>query len=238
MFCWHSAQHVLCRKTGVCMDTRRSKRKTTLRLVVIAGVVLLAVGLAYASKLRFQWRNPNYKAGSFKNILVLAINGKALARADFEDRMVQEMGRPGVTVTQSYVFMPRPDATPINLSDLRGYVNDNKFDAVVASRIVKLEQTWKEVDPGDFPFYPYYGTFYGYYAAVAPVVYDPSYMEKETDVQVETNWYATVAPDGQLVWSGTTDSKNPRSEPKAVDGIVKALVPAFEEQGLIPGKKK
>ena len=220
------------------MDTRRSAQKTILWLVVMAGVVLLAAGLAYGSKLKFQWRNPNYKAGSFKNILVLAINGQALARADFEDRMVQEMGRPGVTVTQSYVLMPRPDATPINPSDLRGYVHDNKFDAVVASRIVKLDQTWKEVDAGDFPFYPYYGTFYGYYAAVAPVVYDPSYMEKETDVQVETNWYATVGPEGQLVWSGTTDSKNPRSEPKAVDGIVKALVPAFEEQGLIPERKK
>ena len=213
----------------------RNERHVAIGLVL---VMLMAAGLAYGSRLKFQWKNTNYKGGSFQNILVLAINGKALARADFEDRMAQEMSRPGVTVTQSYTLMPRPDATPINMNDLRGYVQDNKFDAVVAARIVKLEQTWKEVDPGDFPFYPYYGTFYGYYAAVAPVVYDPSYMEKETDVQVETNWYATVAPDGQLVWSGTTDSKNPRSEPKAVDGIVKVLVEAFEEQRLIPGKKK
>jgi len=213
----------------------RNERHVAIGLVL---VMLMAAGLAYGSRLKFQWKNTNYKGGSFQNILVLAINGKALARADFEDRMAQEMSRTGVTVTQSYTLMPRPDATPINMNDLRGYVQDNKFDAVVAARIVKLEQTWKEVDPGDFPFYPYYGTFYGYYAAVAPVVYDPSYMEKETDVQVETNWYATVAPDGQLVWSGTTDSKNPRSEPKAVDGIVKVLVEAFEEQQLIPGKKK
>ena len=213
----------------------RNERHVAIGLVL---VMLMAAGLAYGSRLKFQWKNTNYKGGSFQNILVLAINGKALARADFEDRMAQEMSRTGVTVTQSYTLMPRPDATPINMNDLRGYVQDNKFDAVVAARIVKLEQTWKEVDPGDFPFYPYYGTFYGYYAAVAPVVYDPSYMEKETDVQVETNWYATVAPDGQLVWSGTTDSKNPRSEPKAVDGIVKVLVEAFEEQRLIPGKKK
>ena len=208
------------------------------RLVGVGAMVLLAAGLAYGSKLKFQWRNTNYKGGSFKNILVLAINGKAAARADFEDRMVQEMTRPGVTVTQSYVLMPRPDATPINVSDLRGYVQDNKFDAVVATRITSLSQHWKEVDPGDFPFEAAYGTFYGYYAAVAPVVYDPSYMEKETDVQVETNWYATVAPDGQLVWSGTTDTKNPRSEPKAVDGIVKVLVEAIEEQKLIAGLTK
>lgn len=219
------------------MQTGRRGRNAAWRVVLLVTLVLVAGSLTYGSKLKFQWKNANYKGGSFKSIFVLAINGKALARADFEDRMAQEMARPGVTVTQSYTLMPRPDATPINMNDLRGYVQDNKFDAIVASRITSLSQTWKEVDPGDFPFDPYYGTFYGYYAAVAPVVYDPSYMEKETDVQVETNWYATVGPDGLLVWSGTTDSKNPHSEPKAVDGIVKVLVPAFEEQGLIPGKK-
>jgi len=217
------------------MATRHRNKISQVGLLVM--LVLLAEGLAYGSKLKFQWKNANYKGGTFRNILVLAINGKALARADFEDRMVQEMARPGVTVTQSYTLMPRPDATPINMNDLRGYVKDNKFDAIVASRITNLSQTWKEMSPADFPFDPYYGTFYGYYAAVAPLVYDPSYMVKETDVQVETNWYAAVAPDGQLVWSGTTDSKNPHSEPKAVDVIVKALVPAFEEQGLIPAKK-
>jgi hypothetical protein len=213
-------------------------RKNAPRLAALALMVLIGVGLADGSSLKFQWRNPSYKGGSFKNILVLAINGKAEARADFEDRMAQEMVRPGVQVTQSYTLMPRPDATPINLNDLRGYVQDNQFDAVLASRIVNVSTKWKEVDPGDFPFDAAYGTFYGYYAAVAPMVYDPSYMVKETDVQVETNWYATVAPDGQLVWSGTTETKNPHKEPKAVDGIVKALVQAIDEQRLIPPKAK
>ena len=220
------------------MTTGTAGRRNAPRVAGAALMVLMGVGLAYGSSLKFQWRNPNYKGGSFKNILVLAINGNAEGRADFEDRMAQEMTRPGVQVTQSYTLMPRPDATPINLNDLRGYVQDNGFDAVVASRIVNVSRHWKEVDPGDFPFDAAYGTFYGYYAAVAPVVYDPSYMVKETDVQVETNWYATVLPDGQLVWSGTTDTKNPHKEPKAVDGVVKVLVKAIDEQGLIPAKAK
>jgi len=216
----------------------QGRRKKLLRLWAMAAMVLVAAGLVYGSNLKFQWKNPDYKGGTFKNIMVLAINGKAEARADFEDRMAQELTRPGLQVTQSYTLMPRPNATPININDLRGYVQDNGFDAVVASRITDMSQHWKEVDPGDFPFEAAYGTFYGYYAAVAPVVYDPSYMVKETDVQVETNWYATVAPNGQLVWSGTTDTKNPHNEPKAVDSIVKVLVEAIDKQGLIPPKTK
>lgn len=114
---------------------------------------------ASSSKLVFSWRNANYQAGGFKNILVLAINGRASARADFEDRMAKELSRPGVTVVQSYSLMPRPDATPINLDDLRGYVHDQKFDAIVASRLVKFDKKVKEIQGDDFPFDPYYGTF-------------------------------------------------------------------------------
>ena len=215
------------------MKQGRRRTREVGRMAGVVGLILLATGIAYATKMAFSWKNANFKGGSFKNVLVLAMNGKALARADFEDRMVKEMTRPGVTIVQSYTLMPRPDATPINPDDLRGYVHDLKFDAIIVSRLVKFEKKVTEVDPGDFPFYPYYGTFYGYYGAVAPIVYDPSYLETETDIQVETNLYSTTKPDGELVWSGTTDTNDPRNETSAVDGIVKVLVKAFEKDKLI-----
>jgi len=207
------------------------------RALGVLAVAAAMAGAAYASKVVFQWKNAKYTGGSFKNVLVLAMNGKAEARADFEDRMVKEMTRPGLTVVQSYTLMPRPNATPINESDLRGYVQDLKFDAVVVSRMVKFDKKTTEVYADDFPFFPYYGTFYGYYGAIAPLVYDPTYLQTEIDVQVETNWYATAKADGELVWSGTTDTMNPRSEANAVDGIVKVLVKAFEKEQLIGTKK-
>jgi hypothetical protein len=198
--------------------------------MVLFGSMLLIAG---SSKLLFSWKNANYQSGGFKNILVLAINGRASARADFEDRMVKEMSRPGVTVVQSYTLMPRPDATPINLDDLRGYVHDQKFDAIVASRLMKFDKKVKEVQGDDFPFDPYYGTFYGFYGAVAPIVYDPSYLKTDTEAQIETNFYSTAKPDGELVWSGTTDTVDPRSTTNAIDGIVKILVKQFESDRLI-----
>ena len=207
------------------------------RVLALGLLMLLVAGVATASKVVFQWKNSKYQGARFKNVLVLAVNGKAEARADFEDRMVKEMTRPGMTVVQSYTLMPRPDATPINEGDLRGYVQDLKFDAIVVSRMVKFEKKQTEVYADDFPFLPYYGTFYGYYGAIAPLVYSPTYLQTEIDIQVETNWYATSKPDGELVWSGTTDTMNPRSETDTVDGIVKALVKAFEKEGLVVGKK-
>jgi hypothetical protein len=195
--------------------------------------ILAAVGLVQAAKLEFSWKNANYTGSGFKNIMVLAINGRASARADYEDRMVKEMTRPGVTVVQSYTLMPRPDATPINMNDLRGYVQDQKFDAIVVSRLIKYEKKTTVVQGDDFPFYPYYGTFYGYYGAIAPIVYDPGYLQTDTKAQVETNFYATDKPDGELIWSGTTDTMNPRNTTSAIDGIVKILVKQFEKNRLI-----
>jgi hypothetical protein len=198
--------------------------------IVLAAIVSVA---AASSKLVFSWKNANYQSGNFKNILVLAINGRASSRADFEDRMVREMSRPGVTVVQSYSLMPRPDATPINLDDLRGYVHDLRFDAIVTARMVKLSKKVKEIQGDDFPFDPYYNTFYGFYGAVAPIVYDPTYLKTDTQAQVETNFYSTSKPDGELVWSGTTDTVDPRSTTRAIDDIVKILVKQFVDDKLI-----
>jgi hypothetical protein len=210
-------------------------RVTNRKRVSLAIVsILAAVGLVQAAaKLEFSWKNANYTGNGFKNILVLAINGRASARADYEDRMAKEMTRPGVIVVQSYTLMPRPDATPINMNDLRGYVHDQKFDAIVVSRLIKYEKKTTVVQGDDFPFYPYYGTFYGYYGAIAPIVYDPGYLQTDTKAQVETNFYATDKPDGELIWSGTTDTMNPRNTTSAIDGIVKILVKQFEKNRLI-----
>ncbi len=201
--------------------------------LLIVGVLVAVVASFAGSKLVFSWKNANYNGGGFKNVLVLAVNGRASARADFEDRMVKEITRPGVTVVPSYSLMPRPDATPINPNDVRGYVHDLKFDAIVVSRMVKHEKKETVVEADDFPFAPYYGTFYGYYGAVAPIVYDPSYLRTDTEAQVETNLYSTAKPDGELVWSGTTDTVDPRSTTSAIDGIVKLLVEQFEKDKLI-----
>ncbi len=210
------------------------KKLARTRTLVVLGVVLLLLGapIAKSTRLAFTWRNPHYTGGSFKNILVIAMNGRASARADFEDRVVKELSRPGVTVVQSYTLMPRPDATPIGTDEIRGYVHDLKFDAILVSRITKVEHHTYEVS-ADFPFDPYYATFYGYYAAIAPLVYSPTYLQTDTDLMVETNLYAANAPDGTLAWTGTTDSFDPSSTTSTINGIVKILAKQFEKDKLI-----
>jgi hypothetical protein len=106
------------------------RKKSLLLAAVLASLAMLTVA---APKLEFTWKNPNYTGGTFKNILVLALNGKAANRAEFEDELVAAITRPGAKAYPSYEFMPRPDLTPIDMNDMRELVKEQNFDAIVVA---------------------------------------------------------------------------------------------------------
>jgi hypothetical protein len=206
-------------------------RKLAILILLVLGAV--AISSAKSTKLVYSWRNPQFSGGSFKNVLVLAMNGKASSRADFEDRMVAAIARPGVQAVPSYSLLPRPESTPIPMDQLRAVVQSQNFDAIAVSRLVKYDKTTNYVPGAAYPLYPYYGTFYGYYGALYPVVYSPGYLQTETKAQIETNFYSTAKADGELVWTGTSNIVNPRSVSNVIDDVVKLVVQQLEKENVI-----
>ena len=206
------------------------RRNALLIIALTAGLSMLGFN---ATKLLFTWMNPNYSGAQFKNILVLAINGRASIRAEFEDQLSAAITRPGIQAIPSYSLLPRPDATPIDMNQLRDVVQGQHIDAVVASRVVKRSKTVTDIPGQVYTPYPYYGTFYGYYQTVYPVVYTPGYLQVEKTAQIETNFYSTAKPDGELIWTGTSDIVNPRTPTKGVDALVKILIQELQKQKII-----
>jgi hypothetical protein len=206
------------------------KKYARLLLVVSAGFSMAAFG---STKLAFSWRNPNAPSGPFKNIMVLALNGQAANRAQFEDTLTAAITKSGVQAVQSYSLIPRPNLTPINMDQLRNVVQGQGFDAVLVSRIVKYHKSVNRVEDPVFPVESYYATLYGYYGFASPMVYTPSYLQTEQKAQVETNLYATAKPDGELVWTGTSDTVNPRSVNDAINAIAKLVAQELQKQNLI-----
>ncbi|SRR6266481_4468440 len=199
----------------------------------MAVLAIPAVLAASSPKLELSWKNPNYSGGSFKSILVLALNGKAENRAEFEDEIVAAIARPGIQATPSYVFLPRPDATPIDMSDLKAVIREQHFDAIVVARITKREKRTTYVPGQVYNPYPLYGSFAGYYYAVSPMVYSPGYLEKVNTAQVEVNFYSTAKSDGELVWTGTTNSFGGDSPMKVIRELVKVVIKELEKQNVI-----
>jgi len=211
------------------------KKKSLLLIAFLASVALLAIA---APKLELSWKNPNYTGGTFKNILVLALNGKAASRAEFEDELVAAISRPGGKASPSYEFIARPDATPIDMNDLRELVREQKFDAIVVARLTKRDIKTTYVPGQVYTPFPYYGTFYGYYGALYPVVYTPGYMETEKEAQVEVNFYSTAKPDGELVWTGTTNTFDSGSVMKRIKELVKIVTKELEKENIIKPESK
>jgi hypothetical protein len=200
------------------------------RSLLLVTALIIPFFLAAASpKLLLSWRNPNYSGEQFKNILVLALNGKSEGRLEFEDLLVEAIARPGIQATQSYVFLARPDATPIDMNELKTVIREHKFDAIVVARLTKRETKTSYVPGQAYTPVPYYGTFYGYYGAVYPVVYSPGYLQKENIAQVETNSYSTAKPDGELVWTGTTNAFNAHSPMKVIKKLVEVVIIELEK---------
>jgi hypothetical protein len=207
------------------------RRALVLLLAVLASLTFVRGG---SPKMALSFKNPQYSGQKLTNILVLALNGRAANRAEFEDEMVAAITRPGVQATQSYVFLPRPDATPINMSDVKVVIKDQNFDGVVVAGLTKAEKKTVNVPGTVYTPLPYYGTFDDYYGVMYPVVYSPGYSETLKIAQVETNVYSTTAkPAGELVWTGTTNSFDAKSPMKVIRELVKLVVQELEKQDVI-----
>ena len=136
-------------------------------------------------------------------------------------------------VTPGNYLLLRPDASPLNLDYLRMQINEHHIDAVVICRLVSVKDSVTYIPPDvSFP-YPYYNSFYGYYGTLYPVVYSPGYLIHEKTVRIETNVYAIIPPDGQLVWTGTSDTFNPKNAQKVITSVVKLVSQALDKSGVI-----
>jgi hypothetical protein len=211
------------------------RRRIILLATFLGAFTFLAIA---APKLELSWKNPHYTGGTFKSTLVLALNGRASSRADFEDELVAAISRPGGKAYPSYEFIARPDATPIDMNDLRELVREQKFDAIIVARLTKRDTKTTYVPGQAYTPFPYYGTFYGYYAALSPIVYAPGYMETEKQAQVEVNLYSTAKPDGELVWTGTTNTFDASSVKKVIKDLVKVVTKELEKENVIQRQSK
>ena len=206
--------------------------------VLLLGLVLAAMSLAYgkSTKLVMSWKNPEYSGPPFHRVLVLGMSAKPGVRADFEDALAQLVASPDVKAIPGNTILLRPEGTHLDINYLREQIRAFKIDCVIVSRLVKVDSQTTYIPGSAYVVpYPYYRSFYGYYGAVYPVVYTPDYLSHETTVRVETNVYATSSGEGELVWTGTSDTFNPSSAHKVIEGLSKLLAKELRKEAVLPG---
>lgn len=200
----------------------------------VAGAAALSV-VAWAmvgcasTEIKDSWRNPEATPESFQfeKILAMAIVDDIVTRRVAEDELVQVIERG--EVVPSYTVLTQADLQ--NAERAKEKIQEEGFDGVVTLRVANLDKTVTYV-PGSYA--GPHSSFWGYYGYAWPTAYDSGYMRTDTVATIETNIYA-LNPE-KLIWSGTSETFNPRTTREVVDDIARAVGAELMEQGLMAPK--
>jgi|HubBroStandDraft_6_1064221.scaffolds.fasta_scaffold198411_2 hypothetical protein len=202
--------------------------------LALCALASLPVANAKAVKLLMSWKNPAYSGQKPHRILVIGMSENPEIRADFEDDLSSAIERNGLEVIPGNSILFRPHSSELDPGYLKGQVRDFKIDAILVSRLVKVDKKTTYIPGHSYAVpYAYYHSFYGYYGTVYRQVYSPDYLREDTTVRVETNFYTAVPADGELIWTGTSDSFNPKSAQKVIDGVVKLIAKELKTQNIL-----
>jgi hypothetical protein len=216
------------------MTTYRGQRWPITPLVMAAALCFsITAAFGKSTKLITSWKNPQFHSGTFRKVLVIGMSADPGRRADFEDALSARLGKPGVEIIPGNSILLRPDTSALDLQYVRTQIREFKIDAVIVSRLVSIKDSVTYIPPeATFP-YPYYGSFYGYYGAISPIVYSPGYLIEEKTVRIETNVYAITPPESQLVWTGTSDTFNPKDAHKVIKSVVEMVATELNKANVI-----
>ena len=122
------------------------------------------------------------------------------------------------------------------MKDLKALFEWKKFDGIVVARLTKASVKTVYVPGEIYSPFPYYGTT-ATMERCTPWFNTPGYLENEKKAQVEVN-YSTAKPEGELVWTGTTENVEVGSVKKAIKDLAKAVTEELEGQKIIEPKPK
>jgi len=198
---------------------------TWARLCALGAAVLLLAGCA-ATTMESSWTNPEAKPISFKRTLVVFMSPNEGVRRPAEDRLVQRIGPERSAPSYTLLNVAEID----DVEKAKAKVRAAGFDGAVVMRIIGKRQEVTYQPPA------YYDRYWGgYHARGWGAVNDPGYLRTDTIVSVETNVYSLA--DDTLIWSGVSESFDPRSTTAMVDSVADAAAEELRRRGLLAEKK-
>jgi hypothetical protein len=192
--------------------------------VWLCALALFAAGCA-STTLRDQWSDPAWRGEPFTRFYVLGIGNDVANRRIFEDAMVARFAAAGVQAVPSYRDLP--ESARATEAQIDAAVANAGADALLMTRVKGVQretQVSTVMVPG-----PLYGPgWYGWYSTWYAV---PEVRQYDIAV-VETSVFD--ARSKALVWTGVTETFNPRSVQQEVPGFADLIARAISARGLLP----
>jgi hypothetical protein len=166
-----------------------------------------------------------------KKILVLAISADPISRASYEDVIAGELSLRGATAVASHLSFPE---LPKERGPFQAQLEKEGFDAITISRLVGSDAKVKVQEGHESYETTYQGMdWWGGYWYTCEKVFVPGYLKTETRVRVRTELWRVSATNGRMIWSGTSESLDPRTSAQAGREVGAAVAKALAKAKLI-----
>ncbi len=174
------------------------------------------------TRLLQSWTNPERGATPlhFNKILVVAVAPTDTDRRTAEDAMAAQIGP---KATPSYTLLNADELKEVETAKSR--IKGSAIDGVVLLRWLGFRNE-KEVVAT-----PTYSPMWDHYS------YSWTYMQESTVVQwtvlqLESRIFSV--DDEKLIWSGTTETVDPKAIPKLIQDVAVVVKKEIKKQGLLP----
>jgi hypothetical protein len=171
-----------------------------------------------------------YNEGPVSDILIIGVTREEDVRRSFENKFVKEFSAAGVEAVSSFGLLDIPEDKKLEKKDILRVIDEQDNDAVIITRLIGVDkkEVWEPIAP-----HRVNRGYYGYYNHAFDHAYGGVYRT-HTFVKLETNLYN--AKTEELIWSGRSETWNPKSNAKLLDEVIKTVIKDLEKKGLIKAK--
>jgi hypothetical protein len=196
------------------------------RLFVAAAALVLAA--CASTSIRDSWYDSAYRGGAFRKVLVVFVANDIANRRVAEDVVAGKLAATGVEALPAYRFLA--DGGRVDEATFDRAVRESGADAVLLIRVKGVDsktQVSQVMMPAPVGMgFGYYGWYSGWYPVTEVRQYEIAI--------VETSLFEVATK--RVVWSGVTETYEPRSVAQEAPGFADVIVKALRERGLLPGK--
>ena len=200
------------------------------RRMTVALLFAAAIGAANAGTKVESTVTPKGSVTRAKKVLVFLVSPDADRRSGWEEILTGEMQLKGAQATPSYRLFPE---LPKDKESAVAKIAADGFDAVLVARLVGTTSKVKFHEE-DVSLQPeYMGNWWGAYTFTYDQVYLPGYAENKSRATIKVDMWKLDGDKSQLVWSGTSDSIDPRIDPAKGREVIVAVTKTLRKKGLI-----
>jgi hypothetical protein len=197
-----------------------SREQMLVRLCLIAAV--LGIVSCGSTQLVNQWSNAAYTSASFKKVMVIAVTKQSGIRRTFEDDFTAQLKAAGVNATPSYLYIAQNG--PVGEAVLKQALKESAADAVIITRLVRVQQTTEIAPAPAMPVHPLYTAAWNDY-------YEPPMVYHSEIYTCETSLYDTTK--NQVVWKGTAQTEARGDISQEINDYASMMITALKDKKLI-----